>query len=233
MTLRTIHLHGHLKKTFGPSFKFDVGTAGEALRALNCAFPGQFIDALKTGSYKIVRGDKRNGTAFDLELVNKFNLGRADLHIIPVAKGASNNSKGVIKTILGVALIGGAIFMSGGTMAAPLSQLGTAVTLGGTSLGFTWGSIAAVGLGITLAGVSTLMSNPAASKAGEKADSYAISGPTNTGQQGSAIPLIYGEVITGSIGVSFDADIEDIGAYQGVSDPSFDGTKSVFPAGSY
>lgn len=232
MTLRTIHLHGHLKKTFGPSFKFDVGTAGEALRALNCAFPGQFIDALKTGSYKIVRGDKRNGMAFDLELVNKFNLGRADLHIIPVAKGAAN-SKGTVKTILGVALIGGAIFMSGGTLAAPLSQLGTAVTLGGTSLGFTWGSIAAVGLGITLAGVSTLMANPAAAKSGEKTDSYAISGPTNTGRQGSAIPLIYGEVITGSIGVSFDADIEDIGAYQGVSDPLFDGTKSVFPAGSY
>jgi predicted phage tail protein len=223
MTLRTIHLHGHLKKTFGPSFKFDVRTAGEALRALNCAFPGKFVEALQIGSYKIVRGDKRNGTAFDLELVNSFNLGRADIHVIPVAKGASN-SKGTVKTILGVALIGGAIFLSGGTLAAPLSQLGSAVTIGGTSLGFTWGTVAAIGLGLTLAGVSTLMSNPAT--ASDKTESYAISGPTNTGQQGSAIPLVYGEVITGSIGVSFDADIENIGAYQGVSDPLFDGLKA-------
>lgn len=228
--MRTVHLHGHLKKTFGPAFKFDVRTAGEALRALNCAFPGKFVGALETGSYKIIRGDKRNGTAFDLDLVNSFNLGRADLHIIPVAKGASSG-KGVAKTILGVALIGGAIFMSGGTLAAPLSQLGTAVSIGGTSLGFTWGSIAAVGLGLTLAGASTLMSNPA--KSTDQTESYAINGPTNTGQQGSAIPLVYGECIVGSIGVSFDADIEDIGAYQGVNDPLFDGVTAIIAGGSY
>lgn len=228
--MRSIHLYGHLKKTFGPSFKFDVRTAGEALRALNCAFPGKFIQALQTGSYKIVRGDKRNGTFLDLELVNSFNLGRADLHIIPVAKGASN-SKGTAKTILGVALIGGAIFLSGGTLAAPLSQLGTAVSIGGTSLGFTWGTVAAIGLGLTLSGISTLMSNPATST--DKTDSYSISGPTNTGQQGAAIPLIYGECIVGSIGVSFDADIENIGAYAGINDPAFDGTKPYFTGGAY
>jgi predicted phage tail protein len=228
--MRSIHLYGHLKKAFGPSFKFDDRTAGEALRALNCAFPGKFVQALQTGSYKVVRGDRRNGTFLDLELVNSFNLGRADLHIIPVAKGASN-SKGTAKTILGVALIGGAIFMSGGTLAAPLSQLGTAVSIGGTSLGFTWGTVAAIGLGLTLAGISTLMSNPATKE--EKTDSYSISGPTNTAQQGAAIPLIYGEVICGSIGVSFDADIENIGAYTGINDPAFDGTKALFPGGAY
>ena len=162
---------------------------------------------------QIIRGDKRNGTAFDLELVNSISAALICI-LFPVAKGAANG-KGVAKTILGVALIGGAIFMSGGTLAAPLSQLGTAVSIGGTSLGFTWGTVAAFGLGLTLAGASTLMSNPAASKAGEKTDSYAISGPTNTGRQGSAIPLVYGEVITGSVGISFDADIENIGAYHG------------------
>jgi predicted phage tail protein len=228
--MRSIHLYGHLKKAFGRTFKFDVRTAGEALRALNCAFPGKFVQALQTGSYKVVRGDKRNGTFLDLELVNSFNLGRADLHIIPVAKGASN-SKGTAKTILGVALIGGAIFLSGGTLAAPLSQLGTAVSIGGTSLGFTWGTVAAIGLGLTLSGISTLMSNPATST--DKTDSYSISGPTNTGQQGSAIPLVYGECIVGAIGVSFDADIENIGAYTGINDPAFDGTKARFPGGAY
>jgi predicted phage tail protein len=196
----------------------------------NCAFPGKFVQALQTGSYKVVRGDKRNGTFLGLELVNSFNLGRADLHIIPVAKGASN-SKGTAKTILGVALIGGAIFLSGGTLAAPLAHMGTAVSIGGTSLGFTWGTIAAIGLGLTLAGISTLMSNPATKE--EKTDSYSISGPTNTGQQGSAISLVYGECIVGAIGVSFDADIENIGAYAGINDPAFDGTKALFPGGAY
>jgi predicted phage tail protein len=211
--MRTVHLHGRLKKQFGPSFKFDVKTAGEALRALNCAFPGDFVGALQTGSYKLIRGDKRSGMSLDLDLVNTLNLGLADLHLIPVAKGAGN-SKGVVKTILGVALIGGAIFMSGGTLASPLSGLGTAVF--GNTMGITWGQIAVVGLGLTLAGAATLLSKPAST---QKDTSYNISGPTNTGKQGEAIQLIYGECLVGSTGVSFDANIEDIGAYKGVTNP--------------
>jgi hypothetical protein len=56
-------------------------------------------------------------------------------------------------------------------------------------------------------------------KSGEQKneDSFTINGPSNGARQGQAIPLIYGEVITGSVTVSFDADIEDIGSYQGVT----------------
>jgi predicted phage tail protein len=72
------------------------------------------------------------------------------------------------------------------------------------------------------------MSNPSTST--DKTDSFAISGATNTGTQGSAIPLVYGEAIVGSIGVSFDADIEDIGAWKGVVDDPFAG---FLPSGSY
>lgn len=206
--MRTIHLHGKLKKQFGASHRFDVRTASEALRALNCAFPGQFVAALQTGSYKLIRGDKRSGMALDMELVTSFNLGGADLHLIPVAAGAGNG-KGVAKTILGVALIGGAIFMSGGALATPLATSGL---LGSV----TWSNIALVGVGMALSGVSSLMSNPTAPNEAKSTNSFAINGPNNMGQQGSPIQLIYGECILGSVGVSFDMDIEDIGAYQGI-----------------
>src|SRR5439155_9326547 len=73
---------------------------------------------LEQGAYKIVRGDKRNGMQLDLDLVNQFNLGLADLHLIPVAKGAaSNTAKGTTKIVLGAALVGGAMFLSGGLLA--------------------------------------------------------------------------------------------------------------------
>lgn len=212
--MRSIHLHGRLKKQFGASFRFDVTTAAEALRALNAAFPGDFVGALQNGHFKLVRGDRRNGMALDLDLVNGLNLGSADLHLMPVASGAANG-KGTTKTVLGAALIGGAIFMSGGTLAAPLGALGNPIVAG---LGVTWGNIAAVGLGLTLMGASTLLAKPDQSASETtKDDSFTFQGPQQMGGQGSAIPLIYGEVVTSPVQISVDADIEDIGAYQGAA----------------
>jgi predicted phage tail protein len=211
MTLRTVHLHGALKKQFGASYRFDVATASEALKALNCAFPGKFVKALETGSYKLVRGAPRTGMQLDLELIKSLKLGAADLHIIPVAKGAmtSQNAKGTTKVVLGAALIGGAIFMSGGTLAAPLGLLGNAVP---GLLGVTYGNIAAVGLGLALAGVSTLLTKPAASATQSDA-SPTLNDIGNTGTQGAAIQLIYGDVLVGSVPISISSDVEDIAVY--------------------
>lgn len=210
--LRTVHLHGRLKKQFGPKFRFDVATAAEALRALNCAFPGAFVRALEQGSFALVMGPKKDGVSLDLDLINELRLGLSDLHLIPVAAGAAN-TKGTVKTVLGVALIGGAIFMSGGTLAAPLGMMGSAVIPG---MSVTWGNIAMIGLGLTLSGASSLLAKPAPALKDSDADkSHTFNGPGNTGRQGDAVPLIYGRVLTGSVPVSFDSDIEDIGAYQG------------------
>jgi len=209
--MRTVHLHGALGKGFGPRFRFDVTTAAEALRALNCAFPGKFVAAIREGAYKIVRGDKRSGMQLDLNLICDFKLGSADLHIIPIAKGAamSRSAKGTTKVVLGAALVGAAIFMSGGTLAAPLAGMADPIAAG---IGVTWGNIAAVGLGLTLAGVSTLLSKPAVStqSAGLTVNDGNIG---NSGQQGNAIQLIYGEVLTGSVPISMSSEIEDIGVY--------------------
>jgi predicted phage tail protein len=211
--MRTVHLHGRLKKQFGASHRFDVATAGEALRALNCAFPGKFVEALQTGSYKLVRGSKSSGhNISDMNLISELRLGLADLHLIPAAKGASN-TKGVAKTVLGVALIGGAIFFSGGTLAAPLSMLSNAVLPG---IGITWGNIAMVGLGLTLMGASSLMAKPTATSANSDADkSSTLSGVAGNGGQGDAIQLIYGETLVSGVVVSFDSDIENVGSYTG------------------
>jgi predicted phage tail protein len=212
--MRTIHLHGRLKKQFGPKHRFDVGTAAEALRALNCAFPGDFVTALQSGSYKLVRGDKRTGMALDIDLVCKFQLGAADLHVMPAPEGAGN-AKGVAKAIVGTVLVGSAIFFSGGSLAAPMAGLSSqAFAIGGMSV--TWGNIALVGLGLALSGASSLLAKTDSSASDSKnEESYSINGPDNVARQGSAISLIYGEVITGIVTVSFDADIEDIGAYSG------------------
>lgn len=206
--MRVVHLHGALGAEFGESFRFDVATAGEALRALNCAFPGKFVKALKGNSYRLVRGDIETGMDLDIDLVNQFKLGKADLHLVPVAEGAasSRTAKGTTKVVLGAALIGGAIFFSGGVLSAPLSVAGASIP------GLTYGTVAAVGLGLALAGVSTLLSKPATQTA---SNDVSVAGAANgqTGQQGSAIPLIYGEVLTPGIPISVASDNEDIDVY--------------------
>ena len=207
--MRSVHLHGRLGKEFGQSHRFDVATAAEALRALNCAFPTRFINAIEDSYYKIVRGDKRAGMQLDLDLVNQFNLGMADLHIIPVAKGAamSQTAKGTTKLVLGAALIGGAIFMSGGVLATPLAASGI---LSGT----TYGTVAAIGLGLALSGASTLLTKPAGRET-QASNALSVNGGNigNSGRQGDAIPLIYGEVMVGSTPVEVWSDVEDINVY--------------------
>ncbi|MBR0764133.1 tail assembly protein [Bradyrhizobium japonicum] len=207
--LRTIHLHGKLGKDFGKSHRFEVATAAEALRALNCAFPGRFVKTIQEGYYKIVRGDKRSGMQLDLDLVNQLNLGGADLHIMPVIRGAamSKTAKGTTKVVLGAALIGGAMFFSGGVLATPLAASGI---LSGTS----YGAVAAIGLGLALSGASTLLTKPAGQEA-QASNALSANGGNigNSGRQGNAIPLIYGEVLVGSTPIEAWSDVEDINVY--------------------
>lgn len=211
--LRKVHLHGRLKKQFGPVFSFDVETAVEALRALNCAFPGKFVAALREGSFRLIRGPRLGGMNLDLELAQSFRLGSADLHIVPVAAGSSNKGRGTTKAIVGVALVGAAIFFSGGTLAAPLAQLGTAIP---GAVGMTYGNVALLGVGMALAGVAQMKAPSEAPKTKEKKpdNSFSFSGPQNTVEQGHAVPITYGQGIFGSVTINSAIDIEDIGAYR-------------------
>lgn len=71
-----------------------------------------------------------------------------------------------------------------------------------------------IGLALVLERGASRLVAPSA-KSEERDESHMLNGPGNAGGQGSAIPLIYGEVMTGSVLVSFDADIEDYSVYSG------------------
>lgn len=201
--MRNVYLYGHLRKAFGHHFRFAASTPGEAIRLLNVNFPG-FERALRKGYYRLVIGDRHRGDRWGLDEV-EMNLGRADFHLVPVAAGARGKG-GVLKTILGVALVGAAIFFSGGTLAAPLSGL-----MGASgSLTFA-GNIAGFGLITALAGVSQMISPQQKSDTGtKKEDSYALSGPMNNPEQGYPVPVCIGQAIFGGIPISAGYDVEDI-----------------------
>lgn len=203
--MRTIYLYGHLRKSFGHKFRFAVKTPGEAIRLLNANFP-KFQRELRKGYYKLIVGPRaKGGMEYGLDEV-EFPLGRDDFHLVPVAAG-SRGKGGVLKAVLGVALVGAAIFFSGGTLAAPLA--GMSAGIAGSAV--TWGNIAGLGLITALAGVSQMISPQQQNTTGtEAANSFALAGPQNLDAQGYPVPLVIGEVITGGIPVSTDFDIENI-----------------------
>lgn len=206
--MRNVYLYGHLRKQFGHKFRLNVATPGQAIRLLNANFSG-FAAALRKGYYRLIVGDRaKGGTHLDLDTL-ELGLGRDDFHLVPVAAGAKSGG-GVLKAVLGVALVGAAIFFSGGTLAAPLAGMGSAAFgIGGASI--TWGNIAGLGAIMALAGVSQMISPTQKSDTGtKKEDSFSLSGPQNLDQQGYPVPLVIGEVIAGGIPVSADYDVEDI-----------------------
>ena len=198
--MRIIHLHGRLKKEFGSPFNLQVNTTGEAIRAMIANFD-KFSQIMSEGSYRIIRGKRKNGIDLSLDDFS-MTLGSADLHIVPVTAGSKS---GIGKILIGVAIIGAAFFTGGASLA------GSIPLLGGASISYS--TIAGFGLMLALTGVSQMLA-PTTKKpdAIDKKDSYSFSGPQNVSEQGNAIPLIYGRVITGSLPISAGFDVESIGS---------------------
>lgn len=201
--MRTVYLHGALGDKYGKSFDLNVETAGEVIRALSANFSG-FMKDIYEGAWHVVRGkDIDKGLSLDEKQVSGLRLGKGDLHIVPSIAG-SKRSGGALKVILGAVLIGAAFVFTGGALAAPI--LGGAGFLGG----ITGTNLALYGAAIALAGVSSLLSPEEKAENGDGSQSFTMSGPGNTSDQGNPVPLVYGEVITGAHLISGGVDIERI-----------------------
>lgn len=199
--MRKVYLHGALAEKYGPVFELDVATAGEAVRALGTNFP-EIINDFRANDWHVVRGEDID-TGFSLEAddLNTFKLGTGDLHFVPHVAGSKRG--GLLKIILGVALVGLGFFMGFSTPVLGTTAAGTPVA------GLTYGNLAMVGFALALAGVASLLA-PEEKSDEDKDSSFTFNGPGNAYEQGYPVPLVYGEVITGSVMVSGGMDVERI-----------------------
>ena len=199
--LRKIRLYGKLAKFIGHRvLEAEVQNAAEAIRFLLANWPE--VEAhMADQYYKISAGD--------WEIEEKelhYPTGSSDIKIIPVVGGAGSNTT---KIILGVVIIGAAIafgpagagFMGlgggwGGGVGAGL--LGTSAS---SMLGYV-GSYLVLG---TIADMLTPMPEMPDS-VDDPQKSFSFSGTQNTSRAGVPVPIIYGQVITGSIVVSAAID---------------------------
>jgi predicted phage tail protein len=203
--LRKIVLHGRLGKRFGRSFKLDVESPAEALRALILQLRG-FREHLREGNYRIVRGQMSRGHDLDLDCC-KLGLGSAgQLHIVPVVAGSAS---GIGKVLAGVALVALAFAMP--YFAPGIAAFGVA---GLTVAGVT----ASIGFSLALGGVAAMLAPSPTLAGGSATDpkaSFLFGGQDNVTTQGGPVPLVYGLFRTGSVVISAGIDTEELSSSSG------------------
>ncbi|CZW63050.1 tail assembly protein [Enterobacter hormaechei] len=198
--LRTVRLYGVLGATFGREYRLSVASPKEAIRALSVIVPGfeRFLNTSKQRglTYAVFSG-KRN-------LVNdELSMDRSteEIRIAPVIIGSKR--AGVFQTILGVALVAVAAFVTGGA----------AIGIGGTAFAGGWGAVAGIGASMAIGGVVQMLSPQttglASKQSADNRASYAFGGVTNTTSQGNPVPILYGKRRIGGAVASAGIYVED------------------------
>ena len=189
MQLRKLTVYGRLRQFLGQShFEVAVSNPRQAISFLIANFP-DVENHMANQFYKIKMGDTEITEDF-LEL-----KGSGDIKIIPVAVGA----KGIV--------VGGL-----------LTSLGAGTTIAGFTLGALVQPLAtAIGTSMLIDGVTSIIaptpnqSNVLASDSLSDNDpnvqaNFGFNSITNTSRAGVPVPIIYGQVFTGSVVISSGID---------------------------
>ena len=205
--LSKLKVYGELADFCGGQNQFEavINQPIDAIRFLKANFAG-LEKHMSNQTYQVYMGEHN----IDEELLD-FPSGGLDIKIIPVVAGAGNLGK----IIAGIALIGFAVFTGG----MGFSILGEGIMSGaGMTLGATNFSISAlagkIGLVLVLSGVAGLLT-PTPELPDDEADpikSFSFSGVQQTARSGTAIPIVYGKTLVGSIPISTKIRTVDIEA---------------------
>ena len=197
--LRKIKLYGKLAEFVGhKEFEVQVDNVAKAVSFLVHNFEG-IEKHMSLQNYHVSVGD------YDIDKDEiDYPVGGQDIHFVPAISGAGSGAR---KFIIGAVLIGFAV-ASGGT--------GLSLGAGGV-FGFTGGSLAAIGgnlgLALVLQGVNDMLfSSEEPTDEEDPRISFSFSGVQNTSRAGTSHPIVYGEIITGSVLISAGIDTNQVSA---------------------
>jgi predicted phage tail protein len=204
--LRKLKLYGQLAEFIGhKEFEIKVSSVSQAVSFLIHNFPeverymGPKYYQVKVGNYEIDENEI------------SYPVGQEDIHFIPVISGAG---RGIGKVLLGAALIGGAFLFTPLTMGSffsPIVAPGSFAAAGAMTK-------AAIGIGasLVLSGVSDMLfplpKLPDFNSEEDPQLSFNFSGIQNTSRAGTPIPIVYGEIFTGSVVISAAIDTNQVEA---------------------
>jgi predicted phage tail protein len=200
--LRKVKLYGELAKFVGhKEFEVKAETVGKAVSFLIHNFPG-IQNHMNPNYYQVKVGNYDIG-----EEEIHYPVGKQDIHFIPVISGAG---RGLGKVLLGAAMIGlafampGAVFQGFGGFTAAAGYSGFQAAIGN------------IGIALMLTGVSEMLFPiPQPQKFSSEEDpqlSFNFAGVQNTSRAGTPVPIVYGEIITGSVVISAAVDTNQVEA---------------------
>ena len=211
--LRKIKLHGELAEFLGQDeFEAVVKTTAEAVKFLITNFP-KLEAYMSNRYYQVLVGDNE----LDKNQIHDP-VGKSEIHFVPVISGAGGSSFNRI--LLGGALIGASFLFPGAGMFGTVSfggQIAAGTTLGtyaaGSALMTGIGTaLSAIGAGMVLNGVSEILF-PLPTPEEQEDDpriSFNFSGVQNTSRAGTAHPIVYGEIVCGSVVISASVDTNQV-----------------------
>ena len=206
--LRKLKLYGELAEFVGhKEFEIQVDSLGKAVSFLVNNFP-QVEKYMNPQYYQVKVG---NYAVDESELSHP--IGQEDIHIVPVISGAG---RGFGKVLLGAALIGSAFLFSPLTLGSFTAKGIAAGATPFAQVGFM--AKAAIGLGgaLVLSGVSDMLfplpKTPEFSSEQDPRLSFNFSGTQNTSRAGTPVPIVYGEIVTGSVVISGAVDTQQVQA---------------------
>ena len=202
--LRKVKLHGELAKFVGQhEFEAVISSPAEAIRFLVTNFPK--LEAYMANKYYQVLIDKEEIAEKDLH-----NPIGDEVNIVPVITGAGGGNR----ILLGGLLIGASFLFPGAGLFGTTSFSGAAAGTAGKALFLTkvGTAVSAIGAAMVLNGVSEMLF-PLPTPDAQEDDprvSFAFNGLTNTSRAGTSHPIVYGEIVTGSVVISAGIDTNQV-----------------------
>jgi predicted phage tail protein len=185
--LRKIKLYGALAKFIGQRvLEADVATAAEAVRFLLANWP-ELEAHMNDQHYRVSIG------TYDLAAEELHHpAGAAPISFVPVVSGAG----AVGRIIAGVALVAFSLLLPG-----------VGAVIGGalmTKIGLLGGALILTGIAQLLTPTPTVPQG--ADTQDDPRKSYSFSGIQNTSRQNVPVPIVYGEIVVGSVVISAGID---------------------------
>ncbi len=196
--LRKVKLYGELAKFVGhKEFEAHVNSVGQAVSFLINNFPQ--LEAYMSPKYYQVKVGNYSITEEEV----LYPIGQEDIHFVPVISGSGG---GVGRILAGVALIAVGLGPLGAKFAFSTGLTGTFI--GKTAV--------YLGAALVLGGVSQMLFPvPDPQKFESEEDpklSFNFSGVQNTSRAGTPVPIVYGEIFTGSVVISAAIDTNQVQA---------------------
>ena len=206
--LRKLKLYGELAEFVGhKEFEIQVDSLAKAVSFLVNNFP-QIEKYMNPQYYQVKVGNY----AVDKEEIH-HPIGQEDIHIVPVIAGAGRGGLG--KVLLGAALIAGAFIINPALSFSFKSGVTGFGTLSGVSGAITKAAVY-LGGALVLQGVSEMLfplPKPKEFKSEQDPQlSFSFSGTQNTSRAGTPVPIVYGEIVTGSVVISGAIDTQQVQA---------------------